>query len=62
VEGKGVPTPENYLKGELRDVTQKLVEDKLKQRLRTDFKKYIGSKYENVEDTNIEFEFNHLKK
>jgi hypothetical protein len=50
------------LKGELRDVTPKLVEDKLKQRLRTDFKKYIGSKYENVEDTNIEFEFNHLKK
>jgi hypothetical protein len=62
VEGKGVPTPENYLKGELRDVTPKLVEDKLKQRLRTDFKKYIGSKYENVEDTNIEFKFNHLKK
>jgi hypothetical protein len=59
---KGVPTPENYLKGELRNVTPKLVEDKLKQRLRTDFKKYIGSKYENVEDTNIEFEFNHLKK
>jgi hypothetical protein len=59
---KGVPTPENYLKGELRNVTPKLVEDKLKQRLRTDFKKYIGSKYENVEDTNIEFKFNHLKK
>jgi len=62
VNGKGVPTPENYLKGEIRDVSPQLVEDKLKKRLRRDLKNYIGPKYENAEDGNIEFKFNHLKK
>lgn len=60
--GKSVPTPENYLKGELPNVDKEKVENELKNRLKTDFRQYLGPRFDKMEDQNVEFRFNHLKK
>jgi hypothetical protein len=60
--GKSVPTPENYLKGELPNITVEKVENELKKKLRIDFWQYLGARFENMDKQNVEFRFNHLKK
>lgn len=62
VMGRGVPTPANYLKGEIPNVTPTDVENALKRKLRYDFRSYLGPKFDENEDINVEFKFNHLKK
>ena len=62
IDGKSVPTPENYLKGEIPNVTSEKVENDLKRRLRNDFLKYLGPRFSKMEDQNVEFRFNHIKK
>lgn len=63
---KGVPTPENYLKGELEDITPQRVENAVENKLKQDLRPYIGPRYlyhEPLPDnSNIKFRFNHLKK
>lgn len=61
-DGKSVPTPENYLKGELQGVDKESVENMLTSRLNRDFANYIGPKFDKMGDKNIKFKFNHLKK
>jgi hypothetical protein len=61
-DGKGVPTPLNYLRGELPNVSVEEVENGLKRHLRNDFREYLGPRFDKMEDQNIEFRFNHLKK
>jgi hypothetical protein len=65
-QGKGVDTPENYLKGELEGITPKYVENRIKGKLRYELKNYMGARFKWSDDespnTNIEFKFNHLKK
>lgn len=60
--GKSVPTPENYLKGELPNTTPEKIESQLTNRLIRDFSKYLGPKFQNKDKQNVEFRFNHLKK
>mgnify|MGYP003353563737 FL=1 len=64
--GKGVPTPENYLKGELRGVDKELVEGKIKSKMRSELVDYIGTRFrwlpEDPINSKVEFKFNHLKK
>lgn len=64
--GKGIDTPENYLKGEIEGVTPKSVENRIKSKLRYELKNYMGARFRWSDDespnTNIEFKFNHLKK
>lgn len=60
--GKSIPTPENYLKGEIPNITAEKVENDLKKRLRMDFRQYLGPKFKNTDKGNVEFKFNHLKK
>jgi hypothetical protein len=60
--GKSIPTPENYLKGEIPNINKEKVENDLTRRLRGDFRKYLGPKFGKMEDQNVEFKFNHLKK
>ena len=61
-----VPTPENYLKGELRGITPEFVEDKLSSRLKGKFREYIGPRFSYhsklPENSKIKFVFNHLRK
>jgi hypothetical protein len=59
---RGVPTPQNYLKGELPNVDKETVENGLKRHLRNDFSNYLGPRFDKMEDQNVEFRFNHLKK
>lgn len=61
-DGKSIPTPENYLKGEIPNVDKEKVENELTRRLRRDFWKYLGPRFDKMEDQNVEFRFNHLKK
>jgi hypothetical protein len=61
-DGRGVPTPLNYLRGELPNVSVEEVENGLKRHLRNDFREYLGPRFDKMEDQNIEFRFNHLKK
>jgi len=61
-DGRGVPTPLNYFRGELPNVTVEDVENGLKRHLRNDFREYLGPRFDKMEDQNIEFRFNHLKK
>jgi hypothetical protein len=65
-DGKEVPTTQNYLKGEIPNITPKFIEDNIKSKLRDELKDYIGtrSRYtgENSTKTQVEFKFNHLKK
>lgn len=61
----GLPTPENYLKGELRGVTKEFIEEKLKNKLNRELRDYIGPShwwFEHPEDANFVYVFNHLKK
>ena len=62
VNGVGVPTPENYLKGEIPNIDSTKVENVLKRRLNRDFEQYIGPKFGEKDAMNVEFKFNHLKK
>jgi len=61
-DGRGVPTPLNYLRGELPNVSVEEVENGLKRHLRNDFREYLGPRFDKMEDQNVEFRFNHLKK
>ena len=65
-DGKGVQTPENYLKGELPGINQKFVEDKIKSKMRSELVDYIGTRFrwlpEDPINSKVEFKFNHLKK
>jgi hypothetical protein len=63
VDGKQVPTPENYLKGEIPNVTPEKVEKQIETKLRNNFQEYLGPKFSDKPDEeNIVFRFNHLKK
>ena len=63
VNGKQVPTPENYLKGEIPNLTPEKVEKQIEMKLRNNFQDYLGPKFSNKpEEENIVFRFNHLKK
>lgn len=64
-DGKGVPMTQNYLKGEIPNLTPKMVEDWVKIKLRNELKDYIGTRFRYTEEppkTQVEFKFNHLKK
>jgi hypothetical protein len=64
--GKGIPTPENYLKGELEGVTKERVEKAIKRKLNQELRPYIGPRYRYHEELPksalISYTFNHLKK
>ena len=63
VDGKQVPTPENYLKGEIPNLTPEKVEKQIEAKLRNNFQEYLGPKFsDKPEEENIVFRFNHLKK
>jgi hypothetical protein len=59
-----LPTPENYLKGELGDITPEYVEEFLEYVLSVNtFSRYIGyNKKRGEKDDRIEFNFKHLRK
>lgn len=63
---KTIPTPENYLKGELINITPSKVEKTVENKLRQDFREYIGPQFiwgkELPKGSKIRFKFNHLKK
>lgn len=62
---KGIPTPENYLKGELEGVTPERVEMSIQNRLIRDLRQYMGPRYrwssELPQGSKVKFKFNHLK-
>jgi hypothetical protein len=60
--GKQIPTPENYLKGELGNVTPEKVEKEVERKLRQNFREYLGPKLGNQDEELVTFRFNHLKK
>ena len=65
-DSKQLPTPENYLKGELPGITKEKVEKTLRRKLNADMRPFIGPRY-NYNDplpqsSVIEYRFNHLKK
>jgi hypothetical protein len=60
--GKQIPTPENYLKGELGNVTPEKVEKEVEKKLRQNFRQYLGPKLGNTDEELVTFRFNHLKK
>jgi hypothetical protein len=63
INGKQVPTPENYLKGEIPNVTPEKVEKEIEKKLRGNLRDYLGPKFsDKPEEENIVFRFNHLKK
>lgn len=66
VNGKGVDTPENYLKGELPNITTNTVENQIISKMRGELKDYVGTRFRYTDeippDTKIDFKFNHLKK
>jgi hypothetical protein len=63
VNGKQVSTPENYLKGEIPNLTPEKVEKQIEAKLRNNFQDYLGPKFsDKPEEENIVFRFNHLKK
>jgi hypothetical protein len=61
-----VPTPQNYLKGEIPNITPEKVENRIKMKLRDELKDYIGSRFRYTDEippeTKIDFRFNHIKK
>jgi hypothetical protein len=63
--GRQVDTPQNYLKGEIPDLTPAKVEDAIRIKMRGELKDYIGKRFRWVADdpkgAKIEFKFNHLK-
>lgn len=56
---KSIKTPENYLKGEIPNVTKEKVENRIKREITSNFQEYIGSS--DVESP-IKFKFTHSKK
>lgn len=60
--GKTIPTPQNYLKGEIPNITTEKIENQVKNFIDDDLIKFVGPKFDNVDDKNIEYRFNHLKK
>jgi hypothetical protein len=63
--GRQVATPQNYLKGEIPDLTPAKVEDAIRIKMRGELRDYIGKRFRWVADdpkgAKIEFKFNHLK-
>jgi hypothetical protein len=63
--GRQVDTPQNYLKGEIPDLTPAKVEDAIRIKMRGELRDYIGKRFRWVADdpkgAKIEFRFNHLK-
>ena len=63
--GKQVDTPQNYLKGEIPNLTPVRVEDAIKIKMRGELIDYIGKRFkwspEDLKGSKIEFKFNHLK-
>lgn len=64
--GKGVKTPENYLKGEISGITPRKVEHEIEKKVIRNLKDYIGGKYKYWGDSltpnhKMKFKFNHLK-
>ena len=60
--GKQIPTPENYLKGEIPNVTPEKIEKEVERKLRQNFREYLGPKLGNTDEELVTFRFNHLKK
>jgi hypothetical protein len=60
--GVQIDTPENYLKGEIPNVTPELVEKEVERKLRQNFRQYLGPKLGNTDEELVTFRFNHLKK
>lgn len=65
-DGKGVKTPENYLKGEIRGITPRKVENAIERKVIYNLKDYIGARYKYwggplTPNHKIKFKFNHLK-
>jgi hypothetical protein len=65
-DGRGVPTPENYLKGEFLGLTKEKVEKTLRKKLNQDMRPYIGPRHRYNEELPksalIDYRFNHLRK
>lgn len=59
---KQIPTPENYLKGEIPNVTPEKIEKEVERKLRQNFSQYLGPKLGNTDEELVTFRFNHLKK
>lgn len=62
VVNRQIDTPQNYLKGEIPNITSEKVEEFLTDRLKRDLINYLGTRFDETEGPNIEFKFNHLKK
>lgn len=66
VINREVDTPQNYLKGEIPNITPTKVEDAIKIKMRMQLKDYIGKRFrwssEDPKGSKIEYKFNHLKK
>ena len=63
---KEIPTPQNYLKGEMQGMNQQRAEDKVKIKTREILRDYMATRFRHShgdpKTQNIEFKFNHLKK
>ena len=63
---KEIPTPQNYIKGELENLTPKKVEDTIEMKMRDELRDYTGTRSRYVNEippgTRVDFKFNHLKK
>jgi hypothetical protein len=63
---KSIDTPENYLKGELPNITPKYIEDMLERKIKYRFKEFIGPRFtyhDELKDIHkFKLKFNHLKK
>jgi hypothetical protein len=59
LNNKSLPTPENYLKGEIPNVNKEKVEQRIESELYNNFREYFGSS--DIESP-IKFEFTHSKK
>ena len=62
---KGVETPDNYLRGEINDVTKESVESTIIADLGHKFREFIGQRMKWKDGTpqsnDVEFKFNHLR-
>ena len=66
VGGKEIKTPQNYLKGEIPNLTPSNVENAIKIKMKGELKDYIGKRVrytsEDIPESKIDFKFNHIKK
>lgn len=61
--GVQIPTPENYLKGEIPNVTPEKVEKHIESKLKSNLRDYLGPRFSSTpEQEQVVFRFNHLKK